>query len=107
MRAHRRERVDRALEAVERVGFSGDHDLEALVVVVTADFAAGHGDTSVAEERLLAKSRAQALYFSPSAPVARHVVVVVRFRPNFRAIAASELIDRAGGRALELILGEA
>src|SRR5262249_45221205 len=43
--AARGEGVDRALEAVERVGGAVDH-LERLVVVVAADFAARHGRSS-------------------------------------------------------------
>src|SRR5689334_12994001 len=37
------EGVDGAFEAVEGVGFSGDGDGEGFVVVVSADFAGGHG----------------------------------------------------------------
>jgi hypothetical protein len=40
--ADRRERVNRTLEAVERVRVACAHDLERLVVVVTAYLADGH-----------------------------------------------------------------
>src|SRR5262245_9083343 len=43
VRADRRERMDRAFEAVERVTFSGDRHLEGFVVVVSAGFASSHG----------------------------------------------------------------
>src|SRR5262245_17909740 len=43
MLAGRRERMDRAFEAVERVALARQHDLERLVVIVTADFASRHG----------------------------------------------------------------
>src|SRR5687767_2593311 len=39
-----RQLVDRALEAVERVGDSGGHDLKRHVIVVAAHFALGHGE---------------------------------------------------------------
>src|SRR6187397_2939040 len=39
---HRRERVDRALEAVERVRLVSGGDLKGLVVLVAADGAGGH-----------------------------------------------------------------
>jgi hypothetical protein len=42
--AHRRELVNRALEAVERVGRSVANDVERKVIFVTADFAFGHED---------------------------------------------------------------
>src|SRR5262249_29457899 len=42
--AGRRQRVDRALEAVEGVGRAVHAHLEGLVVVVAAGFASGHGD---------------------------------------------------------------
>src|SRR5687768_5020924 len=40
--ADRRELVDRALEAVERMGCPGGHDLEREIIVVPADLAPGH-----------------------------------------------------------------
>jgi hypothetical protein len=43
--AGRRERVDRALEAVERVRFAVHRDLKCLVVLVTAGLAGRHGCT--------------------------------------------------------------
>src|SRR5262245_52461021 len=43
MIADRRECMDSALEAVERVRASVDLDLERLVVLVAAGFALGHG----------------------------------------------------------------
>ena len=43
VRAGRRQCVNRALETVEDVGFSGVNHLKRLVVVVSADFALGHG----------------------------------------------------------------
>ncbi len=42
MCADGRESVDRALEAVERMGLPVEHDLEALVVVVAADLTGSH-----------------------------------------------------------------
>src|SRR5688572_26864295 len=42
--AVRRQRMDRAFEAVEGVGRAVHADLEALVVVVSARFASGHDD---------------------------------------------------------------
>jgi len=42
MRTSRRERVDRAFEAVEHVRLSFQRDLEALVVVVAADLTRRH-----------------------------------------------------------------
>src|SRR5687768_17259952 len=44
VRARRRERVRRALEAVEHVPLPRHRHLERLVVVVPADFAPGHGN---------------------------------------------------------------
>src|SRR6266705_2579061 len=41
--AGRRERMDRAFEAVERMGVSVHRHLERLVVIVAAGFASGHG----------------------------------------------------------------
>src|SRR5262249_6383250 len=41
------ERVDRALERVERVRRTADRDIERLVVVVEADFAHFHGSSTV------------------------------------------------------------
>src|SRR5262249_23260702 len=46
--AHGRERVDRALEAVEDVRASARHDLEGLVVLVVAHLAFGHQPTLAA-----------------------------------------------------------
>ena len=39
MRANRGERVDRALEAVERVVLPGDHNFKRFVIFVFANFA--------------------------------------------------------------------
>jgi hypothetical protein len=46
MLARRGQRMDRAFETVEGMGTSTLYDLEGLVVVVTADFADGHGSSS-------------------------------------------------------------
>ena len=43
VRADRRQLVDRALEAIERVGHAGGHDLKGQMVVVAAHLAFGHG----------------------------------------------------------------
>jgi hypothetical protein len=43
VRAGRRQCVNRALETVEDVRFSGVNHFKGLVVVVSADFAYGHG----------------------------------------------------------------
>src|SRR3954467_7142659 len=40
-----RQRVDRALETVERVTFTLGDDLERFLVIVAADFAACHGSS--------------------------------------------------------------
>ena len=42
MRAHRRERVNRAFETVENMSLAPHHNLEAFVVVVAAELAFGH-----------------------------------------------------------------
>src|SRR5215831_20368444 len=42
--AGRRQRMDRALEAVEGVGGTVHADLKRLVVVVSTDFTSGHGN---------------------------------------------------------------
>jgi hypothetical protein len=42
MRANRRQRVDRAFEAVERVVFSADDYFKGLVIFIFTDFARGH-----------------------------------------------------------------
>ena len=39
---HRRQRMDRALEAVEGVMLPGDHNFKRLVIVVFANFAFSH-----------------------------------------------------------------
>jgi hypothetical protein len=44
--AHGGKLVDRALEAIERMGMSAGHDLEGAIVVVAADFTAGHEASS-------------------------------------------------------------
>ncbi len=46
MRAGRRELVDRAFEAVERVALAVHDDLKRFVIVVSAGFASGHRRTS-------------------------------------------------------------
>ena len=43
VRAGRRQCMNRALETVEHVRFSGVNHFKGLVVVVSADFALGHG----------------------------------------------------------------
>ena len=50
VRAGWRQCVNRALETVEDVGFSGVNHLKGLVVVVSADFALGHGILLVATD---------------------------------------------------------
>jgi len=42
VRANRRQRVDRALEAIKGVTFSGDDDFKRLVIFVLANFACRH-----------------------------------------------------------------
>jgi len=42
MRANRRQRVDRAFEAVERVVFSADDYFKGPVIFIFTDFARGH-----------------------------------------------------------------
>jgi hypothetical protein len=42
VRANRRERVDRALEAIESVVLSGNDHLKRLVIVIFANFAFSH-----------------------------------------------------------------
>jgi hypothetical protein len=42
MRTNRRQRVDRALEAVERVMLAGNDHLKRLVIFVFANFACSH-----------------------------------------------------------------
>jgi hypothetical protein len=50
VRARRRQCVDRALETVENVGLSGVNHFKGLIVVVSADFALGHGILLVATD---------------------------------------------------------
>src|SRR5688500_11331082 len=53
VRTFRRQRVDRALEAVEGVRLAGHHDLERLVVLVATGFAALHGEAPFTRTFLL------------------------------------------------------
>jgi hypothetical protein len=46
MLAHRGQFVNRALEAVERVGVTGSDHLEGQVVVISANFTSSHGTPS-------------------------------------------------------------
>ena len=46
MGAHRRQRMNRALEAVEDVGLTSDDHIHGLVVLIAADLADTHQSTS-------------------------------------------------------------
>src|SRR5688572_33274693 len=56
VRTPRREKVDRALEAVERVGPPGEHDVEGLVVGVPAGCADSHRGQRARRRRTTART---------------------------------------------------
>ena len=63
------QRMDRALEAVERVPLYGNHDVKRLVIIVLANFAYGH------TQFVRARRRSQRCFYWESrtiAPSGRH-----------------------------------
>jgi len=71
MRAGRRKRLDRAFKTIKGVARSVHHDLESLVIIVSAGLALGHGDPRLAEVALCISISEHARWFRNADPANR------------------------------------